>query len=106
MGRRRSKRKPPPKRKAIEPLDIQFTCPFCNSEKSCEVIMDHGRKIGQITCNICQEDFTTTINALTEALDVYNEWIDECDKANENPNQVERSALSRTRDESDSDDDD
>lgn len=39
MGRRKSKRKPPPKRKAIEPLDIQFNCPFCNHEKSCEVKM-------------------------------------------------------------------
>lgn len=39
MGRRKSKRKPPPKRKAIEPLDQQFNCPFCNHEKSCEVKM-------------------------------------------------------------------
>ncbi|XP_070140966.1 transcription elongation factor 1 homolog isoform X4 [Drosophila kikkawai] len=37
MGRRKSKRKPPPKRKNIEPLDQQFNCPFCNHEKSCEV---------------------------------------------------------------------
>ncbi|GBP63303.1 Transcription elongation factor 1 homolog [Eumeta japonica] len=43
MGRRKSKRKPPPKRKAIEPLDQQFNCPFCNHEKSCEVkIRDIG----------------------------------------------------------------
>lgn len=39
MGRRKSKRKPPAKRKAIMPLDIQFNCPFCNHEKSCEVKM-------------------------------------------------------------------
>nr|CAD7445870.1 unnamed protein product [Timema bartmani] len=39
MGRRKSKRKPPAKRKAIEPLDLQFNCPFCNHEKSCEVKM-------------------------------------------------------------------
>ncbi|KAG8307564.1 Transcription elongation factor 1 [Homalodisca vitripennis] len=39
MGRRKSNRKPPPKRKAVEPLDIQFNCPFCNHEKSCEVTM-------------------------------------------------------------------
>ena len=36
MGRRKSKRKPPQKRKAIMPLDQQFNCPFCNHEKSCE----------------------------------------------------------------------
>ena len=37
MGRRKKANKPPPKRKAIEPLDTQFTCPFCNHEKACEV---------------------------------------------------------------------
>lgn len=39
MGRRKAKNKPPPKRKNIMPLDIQFNCPFCNHEKSCEVKM-------------------------------------------------------------------
>ena len=37
MGRRKSKRKAPPKKKMTGPLDTQFTCPFCNHEKSCEV---------------------------------------------------------------------
>ena len=39
MGRRKSKRKPPPKKKMTGPLDSLFTCPFCNHEKSCEVKM-------------------------------------------------------------------
>ena len=39
MGRRKKASKPPPKRKILEPLDIQFNCPFCNHEKSCEVKM-------------------------------------------------------------------
>ncbi|KAJ4435995.1 hypothetical protein ANN_18619 [Periplaneta americana] len=48
MGRRKSKRKPPPKRKAIEPLDIQFNCPFCNHEKSCDVkiLLPKNLKVG------------------------------------------------------------
>ena len=37
MGRRKSKRKPEARKKNIEPMDTQFTCPFCNHEKSCEV---------------------------------------------------------------------
>ena len=37
MGRRKSKRKPEARKKNIEALDTQFTCPFCNHEKSCEV---------------------------------------------------------------------
>ena len=83
MGRRRSKRKPPPKRKLLEPLPTTFTCPFCNSENSCEVNLDFGARIGIIKCNICEEGTQVTINYLTEPLDVYDEWIDMCDEANE-----------------------
>ncbi|KAM7419064.1 hypothetical protein PAMA_016262 [Pampus argenteus] len=36
MGRRKSKRKPPPKKKMTGDLETQFTCPFCNHEKSCD----------------------------------------------------------------------
>ncbi|KAM6307870.1 transcription elongation factor 1 homolog isoform 2-T2 [Podargus strigoides] len=45
MGRRKSKRKPPPKKKVTGTLETQFTCPFCNHEKSCDVKMgpsSHG----------------------------------------------------------------
>ena len=38
MGRRRSKRKAPSKKKN-DPLATQFNCPFCNHEKSCDVKM-------------------------------------------------------------------
>lgn len=83
MGRRRSKRKPPPKRKMVEDLETTFTCPFCNSERSCTVELQQEHKLGKISCAICGEDFKTSINYLTEPLDVYSEWIDACEKAND-----------------------
>lgn len=83
MGRRKKANKPPPKRKAIEPLDTLFNCPFCNHEKSCEVKLDRERNTGVITCNVCLEDFQTNINYLSEAVDVYSEWIDACESANQ-----------------------
>ncbi|XP_014271581.1 transcription elongation factor 1 homolog isoform X1 [Halyomorpha halys] len=82
MGRRKSNRKPPPKRKAIVPLDTQFDCPFCNHEKSCEVTMDRVRSSARIVCRICLEDFQTITNFLSEPIDIYNDWIDACEKAN------------------------
>lgn len=82
MGKHKSKRKPPPKRKAIEPLDTQFNCPFCNHEKVCEVKMDKERNIGFIQCRVCLEDFQCTTNALSEAIDVYASWVDACEQAN------------------------
>ncbi len=103
MGRRKSKRAPGPKRKAIQPLETMFNCPFCNHEKSCEVKMEKARNTGRIQCNVCLEDFQVrrgkksqlgerlarnsfvaqaSINFLSEPIDVYNEWIDACEAAN------------------------
>ncbi|XP_071952351.1 transcription elongation factor 1 homolog [Antedon mediterranea] len=81
MGRRRSKRKPPAKAKTLG-LESQFTCPFCNHERACEVKMDRQRNIGIITCRVCSEDFQTSINYLSESVDVYSDWIDACESAN------------------------
>ncbi|CAH0556708.1 unnamed protein product [Brassicogethes aeneus] len=82
MGRRKSSRKPPQRRKNIEALDICFDCPFCNHEKSCEVKMDKGRNAAKTSCRICMEDYQASINMLSEPLDVYNDWIDACENAN------------------------
>jgi len=83
MAKRKSKRKAPTKRKALEPLDVQFNCPFCNHEKSCEVKMDRCKNVGRIFCRICLEEYTNTINYLSEPLDVYSDWIDACETVNQ-----------------------
>ncbi len=64
MARRKSNRKAPAKRKATEPLDIVFTCPFCNHEKSCDVTMEKNKNVGTIKCRnaACGEDFQAIIN--------------------------------------------
>ncbi|XP_033305422.1 transcription elongation factor 1 homolog [Bombus bifarius] len=82
MGRRKVRREALQKNKTIVPMDIQFTCPFCNHEKSCEVKMDKRRNIARISCKICLEDFQTNINMLSEPIDVYNDWIDSCNAVN------------------------
>lgn len=43
---------------------------------------DKGRNTARITCRVCLEDFQTTINFLSEPVDVYNDWIDACESAN------------------------
>ena len=82
MGRRKSKRKAPPKKRLTGPLDSVFTCPFCNHEKSCEVKLDKTLNTGLIVCRVCSEDFQTSINYLSEPVDVYSDWIDACEAAN------------------------
>ncbi len=62
MGRRKSSRKPAPKKKLLQPLEKVFTCPFCNHEKSCDVKMELEKNTAYIKCNVCSEDFQTVIN--------------------------------------------
>lgn len=81
MGRRKSSRKPPPK-KRTGPLDTEFDCPFCNHQKSCDVKMDRARKTGLISCAACLEEFQTPITHLSDPVDVYCDWIDACEAVN------------------------
>ena len=39
--------------------------------------------MGQIDCRVCGHNFTSQITHLTEPADLYCEWIDACEKANE-----------------------
>ncbi|XP_009991973.1 PREDICTED: transcription elongation factor 1 homolog, partial [Chaetura pelagica] len=64
-------------------LETQFTCPFCNHEKSCDVKMDRARNTGVISCTVCLEEFQTPITYLSEPVDVYSDWIDACEAANQ-----------------------
>nr|XP_034373604.1 transcription elongation factor 1 homolog [Arvicanthis niloticus] len=83
MGRRKPKWKPTQKKKMTGTLETQFTCPFCNHQKSCDVKMDRARKIAVISCIACLDEFHTPITHLSEPVDVYNDWIDACEAANQ-----------------------
>uniref|UniRef100_A0A2I3GML0 Transcription elongation factor 1 homolog n=1 Tax=Nomascus leucogenys TaxID=61853 RepID=A0A2I3GML0_NOMLE len=74
MGRRKSKRKPPPKKKMTGTLETQFTCPFCNHEKSCDVKMDRARNTGVISCTVCLEEFQTPITSSAHPLLSVMSW--------------------------------
>ncbi|KAF3336940.1 transcription elongation factor 1 [Carex littledalei] len=81
MGKRKSRAKPAAK-KRMDKLDTTFCCPFCNHGSGVECKIDLKNNIGEANCRICQENFSTTVNALTEPIDIYSEWIDECEKVN------------------------
>nr|GMC76669.1 transcription elongation factor 1 homolog [Ipomoea batatas] len=81
MGKRKSRAKPPPK-KRIDKLDTAFTCPFCSHGSSVECRIDKKNSIGEAVCNICKASFSTTATTLTEPIDIYSEWIDECERVN------------------------
>ncbi|XP_061741548.1 uncharacterized protein LOC133541861 [Nerophis ophidion] len=75
MVHQKSRRKSTPKKKMTGNVDTQFTCPFCNHEKSCDVKMDRTQNVGIISCSVCFEEFLTPITYLSEPSDVYSDWI-------------------------------
>ncbi|KAG1355268.1 Transcription elongation factor 1 [Cocos nucifera] len=89
MGKRKSRAKPVPK-KPQPKLDVCFTCPFCNHDKSVDCSMyllflgfgDMKLKIGGAYCRVCEASYATSIHHLTEPIDIYGEWLDECERVN------------------------
>ncbi|KAF2484696.1 hypothetical protein BDY17DRAFT_264852 [Neohortaea acidophila] len=79
MGKRKkSGRKPTGPRKR-EPLATSFRCNFCNNENSVSVSIDKKAGVGNLSCKQCGQTFQTGINYLTEAVDVYADWVDACE---------------------------
>lgn len=72
MGKRKSSKKPPPK-KARQKLDTQFSCPFCNAEKAVGAELDREAKVGTVRCSQCSTSWSTKIHELSEAIDVYRQ---------------------------------
>ncbi|KAL6768751.1 hypothetical protein ACKKBG_A16050 [Auxenochlorella protothecoides x Auxenochlorella symbiontica] len=80
MGKRKSAKPPPAKSKAK--LDVTFACPFCNADKSVTCTMDRERGVGSVSCTQCSASFAVKIHTLSEPIDVYSDWIDECERVN------------------------
>ncbi|GMI67357.1 hypothetical protein HRI_000405000 [Hibiscus trionum] len=60
MGKRKSRAKAAPK-KRMDKLDIVFSCPFCNHRTNVECRIDKKNLIGEASCRICQESFSSVI---------------------------------------------
>ncbi|KAI5962626.1 uncharacterized protein KGF55_003702 [Candida pseudojiufengensis] len=86
MGKRKSSTRKPAK-KIKQTLDVQFTCLFCNHEKSVICQLDKKNLLGELHCKICGQNFQTSINNLSQPVDVYSDWIDACEDLAEEENQ-------------------
>jgi len=85
-GKRKSKKRVLKKEKSS--VARIFSCPFCDQAKSVECRLNKKDQIGTLHCRICDVKYQSSINYLTEPIDVYAEWIDECEKHNADPNVV------------------
>ncbi|KAK9461282.1 transcription elongation factor Elf1 like-domain-containing protein [Lipomyces oligophaga] len=76
MGKRKKSTRKPQGRRKREPLPKEFSCLFCNHEKSVSCRLDHKSKLGFLSCKICGQHFQTPINKLSVEVDVYSVWVD------------------------------
>lgn len=67
---------------AAAKLEEQFNCPFCNSNKTVYCSMDRETNQGTVSCVACNEGFVSKIHNLSEPIDVYHDWLDECEAQN------------------------
>ncbi|KAL1411078.1 hypothetical protein Q8F55_002027 [Vanrija albida] len=79
MGKRKSSKKPMV-RKQNEPLSTTFKCLFCHHEKSVMAKIDRQAMFGHLSCKVCGQKFSTPINNLSAAVDVYCDWVDACEE--------------------------
>ncbi|KAL5351553.1 hypothetical protein ACLOAV_003413 [Pseudogymnoascus australis] len=78
QGKRKKAAKAPTKKKN-EPLATTFPCLFCNHEKSVSAKIDKKAGVGHLSCKVCDQSFSCSINYLSLPVDVYSEWVDACD---------------------------
>uniref|UniRef100_N1R567 Transcription elongation factor 1 homolog n=1 Tax=Aegilops tauschii TaxID=37682 RepID=N1R567_AEGTA len=79
MGKRKSARSKAAPRKKVEKLETAF----CSHAAAVECTIELDIKIATASCYVCLESYSTVPDALTEPIDVYSEWIDECERVNE-----------------------
>mmetsp|Transcript_18294 Transcript_18294/g.51632 ORF Transcript_18294/g.51632 Transcript_18294/m.51632 type:complete len:86 (-) Transcript_18294:104-361(-) len=82
MGKRKSRKKPMPTKSRGFEVPKVFQCPFCNHDKSVECDIDVNKGLGRLECRVCGENYQMLTTALTEPIDIFSAWIDECEEAN------------------------
>ena len=58
-----------------------FKCPFCSNDEAVECKMDFKMNIGSLSCRICGAAYQMPIHHLHEPIDVFSEWLDDCEAA-------------------------
>lgn len=67
--------------KKRQALSKRFKCPFCANEETVECKMDFRAGIGSLACRLCAASYQMPIHHLHEPVDVFSEWLDDCEAA-------------------------
>lgn len=79
MGRRA--KKAPVQTKKRPTLAKRFKCPFCANEDVVECKMNFRQGTGSLACRLCGASYQMPIHHLHEPVDVFSEWLDDCEAA-------------------------
>mmetsp|Transcript_29522 Transcript_29522/g.59348 ORF Transcript_29522/g.59348 Transcript_29522/m.59348 type:complete len:169 (-) Transcript_29522:38-544(-) len=79
MGKRA--KKAPVQTKKRQTLAKQFKCPFCANDEVVECKMDLKNGTGSLSCRMCSASYSMPIHHLHEPIDVFSEWLDDCEAA-------------------------
>ena len=79
MGKKKSRsvkimKAAPPK------VERVFDCPFCEHAKTVEVKLQRPLEKAMLKCRICKVPYEVKINSLMIEVDIYCQWIDECQR--------------------------
>mmetsp|Transcript_21003 Transcript_21003/g.34716 ORF Transcript_21003/g.34716 Transcript_21003/m.34716 type:complete len:145 (+) Transcript_21003:127-561(+) len=102
MGRRA--KKAPVQTKKRTTLAKQFKCPFCANDDVVECKMDFRNGVGSLDCRLCGASYQMPVHHLHEPIDVFSEWLDDCEAA-QRPQQPANTAAPQQYDDDDEDDD-
>jgi transcription elongation factor Elf1 len=62
-------------------LSKRFKCPFCANDDTVECKMDFKIGIGSLNCRLCSATYQMPIHHLNEPIDIFSEWLDDCEAA-------------------------
>eukprot|EP00978_Attheya_sp_CCMP212_P027399 scaffold91721_cov36-Attheya_sp.AAC.1 len=62
-------------------LAKRFKCPFCANEDVVECKMNFRQGTGSLACRLCGATYQMPIHHLHEPVDVFSEWLDDCEAA-------------------------
>jgi transcription elongation factor Elf1 len=86
-------------------LSKRFKCPFCANDEVVECKMDFRAGIGSLACRLCAASYQMPIHHLHEPIDVFSEWLDDCEAAAQGRQPtVEPQAMPRYESEEDEED--
>lgn len=54
---------------------------FLHTDDTVECKMDHKKGLGTLNCRLCAAQYQMPIHHLTEPIDVFSEWLDDCEAA-------------------------